>query len=203
MKNKKILIISAAITLIGVGLILFKKKKTQSNAVSYDEPEQVPVLNQQSNLLDGNKVLKFGVNGIETKELQRILGFKLSDQDGKFGNQTETALINKKGVKQITLNQWITTPNTNNPNIDYKFKVGDTLKVNTVSNLISFPIYKKIQFTNTYTPANDKLTFQNNQQIGKVVELRKSLSNKPLYLIENTIFSTNEYYLASENYLKK
>jgi len=53
--------------------------------------------------LNYDKLLKQGVNGAETKKLQEWLGVT---RDGIFGPQTEAALLAKKGVEQITLNQY-------------------------------------------------------------------------------------------------
>lgn len=199
--NNKPIYALLGLAVIGVGTVmLFQNKKSfqepQQGQVDENSTEEVP---QQSNLLDGNKLLKVGVNGLETKELQRLLGIT---QDGYFGNQTVTTLYNKKGVTQITLNQWITTANTTNPNIIYKFKVGDVLTVN-ASTGMSFPVYAKVPLTNTFTDTGEVAFFQNSQVLGKVVALRKSSSSKPLYLIQNTGLFPDNYYMASETYIRK
>ena len=66
--------------------------------------------------LDMDKVLSKGSTGDEVYELQRILvnqygadlgftGFDKDGIDGQFGSMTEKALLNSKGVKQISLRQ--------------------------------------------------------------------------------------------------
>ena len=125
---KKNTLIIGALFVIGIASVvyfIYNKKNSLKNEVDelddnrLLEPEkEMPILSDPSNLLDGNKLLKIGVKGAETKELQRLLGIV---QDGVFGNQTQTTLFNKKGLKEITLNNWITTPNTANPNIIYKY----------------------------------------------------------------------------------
>jgi hypothetical protein len=69
--------------------------------------------------LELDKVLSKGSTGDEIFELQRILvnqygadlgftGFDKDGIDGEFGGMTEKALLDAKGVKQITLRQIIT-----------------------------------------------------------------------------------------------
>jgi len=69
--------------------------------------------------LDMDKVLSKGSTGDEVYELQRILinqygadlgytGFDKDGIDGQFGGATEKALLNSKGVKQISLRQLLT-----------------------------------------------------------------------------------------------
>jgi hypothetical protein len=71
---------------------------------------------EQELTLDKTLVLEKGATGSEVAELQRILkydfgkniGFTGVDKDGvdgDFGNLTETALMEVKGVKKITLNE--------------------------------------------------------------------------------------------------
>ena len=69
--------------------------------------------------LELDMVLSKGSTGDEVFELQRILvnqygadlgftGFDKDGIDGEFGGMTERALLDAKGVKQITLRQIIT-----------------------------------------------------------------------------------------------
>lgn len=53
--------------------------------------------------LNVNLVLKKGTKGAEVRELQKRLGIVI---DGDFGPQTESLLIARKGVKQITLSKY-------------------------------------------------------------------------------------------------
>lgn len=69
--------------------------------------------------LDLNKVLSKGATGDEVAELQKILinqygadlGYSGGNKDGvdsQFGTMTEKALLQAKGVKQISLKQILT-----------------------------------------------------------------------------------------------
>ncbi len=60
--------------------------------------------------LDKNKVLKYGSNGAEVRQLQKWLGITA---DGIFGAQTEAALMARKGVEQITLAQFESSADVN------------------------------------------------------------------------------------------
>lgn len=53
--------------------------------------------------LNYNRLLKFGSNGAEVRQLQKWLGITA---DGIFGAQTEAALMARKGVEEITLAQF-------------------------------------------------------------------------------------------------
>jgi peptidoglycan hydrolase-like protein with peptidoglycan-binding domain len=71
---------------------------------------------EQELTLDKTLVLEKGSTGSEVAELQRILKYDFGKSigntgidndgvDGDFGNLTETALMEVKGVKKITLNE--------------------------------------------------------------------------------------------------
>ena len=60
--------------------------------------------------LDKNKLLKFGSNGAEVRQLQKWLGVTA---DGIFGAQTEAALLARKGVEEITLAAFESTLDAN------------------------------------------------------------------------------------------
>lgn len=57
-------------------------------------------------ILNRNLILKLGSKGAETRELQRLLGFKGKAIDGIFGKITLSVLKTKKHVSQITLNKF-------------------------------------------------------------------------------------------------
>ena len=69
--------------------------------------------------LNRNLILRRGSIGAEVKELQKLLKIY---SDGKFGPQTEATLFSKKGVKEITLNNFtkLVTINNNAPAIGSK-----------------------------------------------------------------------------------
>lgn len=60
--------------------------------------------------LDYNKILKRGDRGEEVKLLQRWLGVTA---DGIFGPITESALLQKKGINNISLTEYSTMPDMN------------------------------------------------------------------------------------------
>jgi hypothetical protein len=55
------------------------------------------------NSIDKNKLLQKGSKGMEVRTLQVLLKVKV---DGDFGSNTQKALFNQKGVKQIRLKDW-------------------------------------------------------------------------------------------------
>lgn len=79
----------------------------------------VPAIAEGYSKLNMDMVLSKGSTGDEVAELQRILideydadlGFTGVDRngvDGEFGSMTEKALLNAKGVKEISLKQILT-----------------------------------------------------------------------------------------------
>ena len=79
----------------------------------------VPAIPEGYSKLNMDMVLSKGSTGDEVAELQRILideydadlGFTGVDRngvDGEFGSMTEKALLNAKGVKEISLKQILT-----------------------------------------------------------------------------------------------
>ena len=102
-KTTKYLLIGASV----VGILYFLKYlKNQSKKPTAE----------QELTLDKNLVLEKGMTGSEVSELQRILKYDFGKSigntgidndgvDGDFGALTETALMEVKGVKKITLNE--------------------------------------------------------------------------------------------------
>lgn len=102
-KTKKYLIVGGAIVLIAYGYRTLMRK--------LNKPTE-----EQMAMLDKDMVLEKGSQGSEVAELQRRLkedfgkylgetGIDKNGIDGDFGTLTETALLEAKGVKKITLNQ--------------------------------------------------------------------------------------------------
>lgn len=105
MKTRDYIIITIVVVLI-ILLIFFQDKIKALFTKS--KPSQPLTTPQQEQQLDYNKLLKKGVyNSAEVKKLQELLGV---ENDGDFGPITEAALFNRKGVKEITLNQFATMP---------------------------------------------------------------------------------------------
>ena len=101
--TKKYLIVGGAIVLGLYGYRMLMRK--------LNKPSE-----EQISMLDKDMVLEKGSQGSEVAELQRILkddfgkylgetGVDNDGVDGDFGNLTETALFEAKGVKSITLNK--------------------------------------------------------------------------------------------------
>ena len=107
LKNKNTLIIAGVIILVG-GFLISKWLKGMPKPINSDAYSD----------LDLDMVLAKGSNGMEVAELQRILvnqynaelGFTGRDKDGidgDFGTMTEKALLKVKGVKQISLKEFL------------------------------------------------------------------------------------------------
>ena len=106
-ESKKYWIIGGIALLVVLGLNKWLKSLPQSiNSDTYKD-------------VNLDMVLSKGSTGEEVSELQRILvnqygadlgysGVDRSGIDGEFGGMTEKALLNAKGVKQITLRQILT-----------------------------------------------------------------------------------------------
>jgi len=64
-----------------------------------------------TNKLNGNLLLSMGIGpggrGDEVRELQKLLGVPVT---GIFNNETKAALLKRKGVESISLNQFNNTP---------------------------------------------------------------------------------------------
>lgn len=102
-KTKKYLIVGGAILLVAYGYRTLMRK--------LNKPTE-----EQMSMLDKDLLLEKGSQGSEVAELQRRLkedfgkylgetGIDKDGIDGDFGTLTETALLEAKGVKKITLNQ--------------------------------------------------------------------------------------------------
>jgi hypothetical protein len=121
--NNQALLIALAVAAAG-GLIYFVTKKKKTEVVNQEPEAEQPAAatntgtttsvkpatttaTTTTTTLNKGLVLKKGSTGKEVKELQKLLGITA---DGIFGAQTETALYNKKKVKQITLGQYTALP---------------------------------------------------------------------------------------------
>ena len=107
LKNKNTLIIAGVVLLVG-GFAINRWLKSMPKPINSDAFEG----------LDLDMVLSKGSNSSEVSELQRILvnqynaelGFTGRDKDGidgDFGTMTEKALLKVKGVKQISLKEFL------------------------------------------------------------------------------------------------
>lgn len=203
MKNKNLLIVLGLIGIAVGGYFLFNKEdkkivenQNNNDEENIDETIQEPIQNVIPNKpLDYSKVLKLGSTGAEVKELQRLLGIS---QDGVFGPQTQSALFNKRGVYQTTLNLYTYVAGS----LVYNHKIGDSIYVKSTVPTVNYENYSKNSISNSFQPTGLTTTFHANEYVGKVVEKRVSEDGKPLYMVEknNVLFSS--YVLVSEKYIK-
>ena len=143
-----------ALNVFGIGLlaatyfVLAKKKKTQIEDYTDSEtPTATP------KTIDQGLVLKLGSKGEEVKKLQSFMAVAT---DGIFGPQTEYKLYKLKGVKAITLKQFLSSPTLNQnilkpgTNVMAKLKLGTPIydaeaKVDT-SYFSNYKVVKRVPF---------------------------------------------------------
>lgn len=165
----------AAVALLSFGLFSFTTKPKESipvdpNQDSDPDPTPVDTVPVQTVVqtpvatvvLNADLLLKRGMQGYEVKELQRLLNVTA---DGIFGPMTENALYNRKGVRQITLNQFNKFANV----VPTSLKVGDTVRSNMQPFAIAYKnIYKNGMYYNTGVQV---MTFGYLVTIGKIVAM--------------------------------
>jgi len=103
---KKYIIIAVVVAIIAAIIIFREKIKAffSGSSSSATAPGFPPAPQPAAPVvLDYDKLLKRGTTGPEVKQLQAWLGVS---SDGIFGPITESALQQKKGVVEITLNQY-------------------------------------------------------------------------------------------------
>lgn len=137
-------------------------------------------------------ILKKGSKGIEVKELQKLLG---ATPDGQFGPITENLLFAKKGVKQISLNQYAARADVpKNP-----LKVGDPVMA---SKKPLTPV-----FTNK-TIANGNYTntgiLEDNYEYGEYIGVIKRIStDKQFYVVlDDDTFSPDLVWVRANDVVK-
>ena len=191
--EKKIMIVGiGALAAIGI----YFATRGNNEMVVQEIPNQIPTPTPQQPapvVLDGNKLLKKGINGAETKKLQTLLGIS---SDGIFGSQTEAALLAKKGVVQTTLNQFATLPNINQNSIAIGSRVMADLKTGT-------PIFTAIQKADGSYYSDYKILYYHDY--GKEIGIVKSHNDtKTWYLVEYTGFlgSKHLYFVKSSDVAK-
>lgn len=174
---------------------LFSKKQDDTTLPTENDQPQTPAPSEPQIInLNYNLMLKNGSRGNEVKELQRLLRITT---DGIFGNQTEKALFTEKGVKQTTLNEYLNSKDV----VKYKFKIADLL---TATANVKFREYY-VDAKDGYVPTNNLKTFENNQVIGRIIQLRKSADGKePFYLVKSKhqILGYSFIYEVSEKFVK-
>ncbi|ESU28403.1 hypothetical protein FLJC2902T_17620 [Flavobacterium limnosediminis JC2902] len=206
MKVDKSILIPAGIAVAAIGIYFLTKPKKEEQAFEQtNQGTTTPVATNggtpPSNgtttptvTINKNKLLKKGVNGAESKELQKLLGVTA---DGIFGAQTEGALVAKKGVTQTTLNQYGTLPNINQAPI----AVGSSVMVNIREGLIPKWATKMADGSFSMSDKNYYKTFKYGDEIGKIVSQTPS---KNYYVVEIEFFlAPNEYVFVSAANVKK
>lgn len=157
---------------------IFKDKdiKILGSGANEETPPELPAAGNTSGstpkattpapALDKGKILKKGSTGPEVKELQKLLGITA---DGIFGAQTEAALKSKKGVIQITLNEYnkVLTINQN------PYKVGDTLMSNNKNGTPVRDAYVAAD-KHYYTNNDIETTIDFGKEIGKIIAVGSS-----------------------------
>lgn len=109
-------------------VLIFRKKDDTGTTENFTEdlPVTTPVINTPAPVvLNKSLVLKKGSKGNEVRELQKLLKVTA---DGDFGANTEGALFTKKGVKQISLNQYSSAPDVNTSALPIKTRVMANVK---------------------------------------------------------------------------
>jgi peptidoglycan hydrolase-like protein with peptidoglycan-binding domain len=122
-----------ALNIFGIGVlaatffILAKSKKDETPTEDYTDPATPTAI---PTTIDQGLVLKLGSKGEEVKRLQSLMGITGKDADGIFGPQTEYKLLKLKGVKAITIKQFLSSPTLNQnilkpgTNVMAKLKLG-------------------------------------------------------------------------------
>lgn len=124
MKNNKkaldyILILATVGLLVYLVLVLVRRYKfSKLNPLTGSDGDDRVVIEtqkpfpQDNRYIDLNKILKKGSSGVEVETLQKLIiqyGGALPQfgVDGIFGAETEAALLKIKGVKQISINNFL------------------------------------------------------------------------------------------------
>jgi hypothetical protein len=149
------------VTAFGVGLlavatvISFRKKTSSTPIEDYSDPT-VPI----PATLNQNLILQLGSKGEEVKKLQSLMGVTA---DGIFGPLTEDKLYKLKGIKKISIKQFLTYPTLNQNILKAGTNVMAKLKLGT-------PIYNAIAKVDTSYYSDYKVvkTIPFGQDIGKI-----------------------------------
>lgn len=108
---------------IGLGYLVYKLAKGSPEAAANDEIGS-QVVDETTPLppsINKDKVVSKGSTGLEVKELQKLMGNLTAD--GVFGSKTEAKLIQLKGVKSISINQFKSTPTINTSALPINVKI--------------------------------------------------------------------------------
>lgn len=157
----------AVLAVAGIATLSKKKPEPLKGQENFESPsgeiKPTPIAPIKTATINKGLVLKNGSKGIEVVELQKLLSVTA---DGIFGNGTETALFNKKGVKQISLNGYATAPNRNlNP-----LKAGDKIMSNNPKGTQTYKALEKADKT-FYTNLDKDTLLPYGAEIGTIKTL--------------------------------
>ena len=121
-----------AIIAVGTGIYLYNKSQTTPEVQQLEQQPAVAVADVIPKALNRDLVLQKGQTSPEVKALQRLLN--VTPVSGFFGSITQAALIKRKGLKSVSLNQFDNAPNLNNVAIVAGgLKIGDTVQANDIA----------------------------------------------------------------------
>jgi len=201
--NNDILIIGGiAVVAVGVGLYMYNKKKTSGVPVESDS-EDVPAPTPSTGgtpatpstpaaKLNYDLVLKKGMyNYPEVGVLQKWLGVTA---DNKFGNDTEAKLFAKKGVKQMSLNQYTAKADINTKPL----AIGNKVMAN--KNNVVVTLNKMLGDGKTYYNTGEKEdTYAFGDVIGTIVAIT---ADKNSYIVKDQDLFQNLVWVLASNVSK-
>ena len=151
----------AILGIVGIATFATSKKPTEMIGGENLVPDQATGIKPTTTTsINKALVLKNGSKGIEVAELQKLLGVTT---DGVFGTGTETALYNRKGVKEISLNGFASMPDRNlNP-----YNAGDKIMAYNPKGTVIYKGLKKADNT-FYTNWDKEDVIDFGQEIGTI-----------------------------------
>jgi len=195
-------IIGSILALGAIGFVIYKRKSKETDTVDLDAAAPVQTVTQTTTTPTGATVtqtvtinkdlwLKKGIKGAEVKELQKLLGVTA---DGDFGNNTEAALLKRKGTKEITLNNFAKAPDVNNNAL----AMGAIIMANKTE-ITGYKATKDAAggFNLTTDPVT---TWGMGKQVGKIVGLNTA---KTKYVVEFTDYFITMYAWVNATDVKK
>jgi len=139
--------------------------------------------------LNRNLVLKKGSKGLEVRELQRLLNVGI---DGDFGPITEMALYSVRSVKQITINQFNSTPLKIPPVPQSPYSPGQNLMASLRSGARLYAVSQDAA-GKWFIRSNDhESVAEFGIALGKIIAVL-SASGQYFYVVEKTGFFSNTY----------
>ena len=185
----------AVLAVVGIMSVSGKPKKTEMiGAENFNDtsPGTSTPSTPKPKTINKALVLKKGSKGDEVKELQKLLNVTA---DGIFGAGTEKALLDRKGVKQISLNAFASTPDKNNN----PYKAGDKIMSNNIKGCQTYKSEKKADgFYYTNWDKDELIAY------GKEVGTIKSMNeNKSVYSVNVSTFLGSKVIFVNAIDVKK